>query len=180
MNDLNRMNKLISDISEFTRTQAEVEKQKFEKFELNKFINDLKLSFAQNNKQIKILFESKEDSILIQTNMSKLAQVFINIIENAISFSPKKSNIKIIQIIEDNRIIIYLVDQCCGIDQQLKEKIFERFYTDRGKKNEYHTGLGLSISKKIMQSLGGSLELSGKIIVGYNGACFKIELPIEG
>ena len=165
--DLDRMNRLISDISDYTKTQVEVEKQKFDKFELINFINDLVLPFVQNNKKIKILFYHNDSKIIVQTNMDKLAQVFINIIENAISFSPQESNILIKQVTENNKAIIYIVDQGLGINEKLKDKIFERFYTDRDDKKNYHTGLGLSISRKIMESLGGSLELSKNMEENY-------------
>ena len=177
--DLDRMNGLISSISEYTRTQVEMEKQKFDEFELIEFINDLKLLFAQNNKKIKILFDTNDSEIIIQANIDKLAQVFINLIENAISFSPQQSNILIQQVRKDDRVIIYIADQGCGITEKSKDKIFERFYTDRLDKNYYHVGLGLSISKKIIENFNGSLDLCDKLIEGYNGACFKLELPIK-
>ena len=177
--DLDRMNRLISDISDYTRTQAEIEKQKFDKFELAEFINDLQRSFDQNNKKIRILFDSNDTEITVQANMDKLARVFLNLIENAISFSPRQSNILIQQVKENNKVIIYIADQGCGVNEKLKNKIFERFYSDRLDNNDYHIGLGLSISRKVMESFGGSIELSEQLIEGYNGACFKLELPIK-
>ena len=104
--DVDRMNRLISDIFQYTQTQIEVEKQKFEELELIKFINDLKLSFLQNNKKIKIIFEYSDSEVKIQANIDKLAQVFINLIENSISFSPYKSNILIQQLKENDKVII--------------------------------------------------------------------------
>ena len=178
--DLNHMNRLISDISNYTRTQAEVDKQKFDELELIEFINNLKSSFSQNKKKIKILFDSNHQKIIVHANINKLAQVLINLIENAISFSPKESSILIQQIITNNQVVIYVMDQGCGINKNLKNKIFERFYTDRKNTSNYHTGLGLSISKKIMESFDGSLELNRNLIHDYNGACFKLCLPLKG
>ena len=177
--DLNRMNKLISDISEYTRTQAEVEKQKFNIISLNELIYDLISSFSTNKKGIKILSELLDEKIIVQTNVNKLAQVFINLLENSISFSPIKSKILIRQIKENNNVVVYVADQGIGINFNLSKKIFERFYTDRKEKSGYHTGLGLSISKNIIESFGGSLELNKNIINGYNGACFKMKLPLK-
>ena len=77
-----------------------------------------------------------------------MAQVFINLIENAISFSPKKSNILIKQLKENDKAIIYIADQGCGVNEKLKDKIFERFYTDRQDKSEYHTRFGIIYFKK--------------------------------
>ena len=178
--DLDRMNMLISDISEYTRTQAKIEKIKFQEFNLIKFIDDLKISFSHNKKKIHVIFKPSDLNIIIQANADKLARVFINIIENAISFSSPESNILIFQTKVKENVIIYIADQGTGIKKELKNKIFTRFYTDRSDKHDYSSGLGLSISKKIMESFKGSLELSEKKFKDYNGACFKLELPIKG
>ena len=86
--------------------------------------------------------------IIVQTNIDKLAQVFINLIENAISFSPAKSNIIIQQVIEKNYVIVYISDQGIGINLNLSEKIFQRFYTDRPKNTSYHYRIGIINFKK--------------------------------
>ena len=125
-------------------------------------------------------FENNQSKIIIQANKDKLAQVFINIIENAISFSPLDSNILIYQHLYESNLAIYIADQGQGINQSLKDKIFKRFYTDRPNNKDYYSGLGLSISKKIIESFEGSLILSKKKFKNYKGACFKIELPIKG
>ena len=65
------------------------------------------------------------------------------------------------------------------MNMKVREKIFERFYTDRFHESEYHSGLGLSISKKIMESFFGSIELSNNHLKDYNGACFKLKLPLK-
>ena len=118
-------------------------------------------------------------SLLIQANRDKLAQVFINLIENSFSFAPLKSNLFIDLLIEDDNAVIYIADQGKGINMNVKEKIFERFYTDRSYESGYHSGLGLSISKKIMESFFGSIELSNNHLKNYNGACFKLKLPLK-
>ena len=78
-----------------------------------------------------------------------------------------------------NRTLLYIVDQGAGISFNLKEKIFERFYTDRPDNQNKHSGLGLSIAKKILESFSGSIELSVNEFKYYSGACFKITLPLK-
>ena len=78
----------------------------------------------------------------------------------------------------DNNVIISFFDQGHGIDANLKNKIFERFYTDRDVNQDKHTGLGLSIAKKIIESFSGSLELNNVKSDKYFGACFIIILPL--
>ena len=178
--DLDRMDKLISEITNYAITQSEVERQTFEKFDLIQFIRSLDKTFYKNKKNIKIICVLEDDRLIIKVNMDKLARVFINLIQNALSFSPSNSNIIIQQFKDNQKVIIFLADQGIGLDYSLKNKIFDRFYTDRENNLNLHTGLGLPISKEIIESFGGSIILSNKKIKGYNGACFKIELPING
>ena len=59
-----------------------------------------------------------------------------------------------------------------------KDKIFQRFYTDRLQDRESHTGLGLSIVKNIIESFGGKISLIRNSHKGFEGACFEIKLPL--
>ena len=77
------------------------------------------------------------------------------------------------------RCIIHFVDQGPGIAMEYKDKIFDRFYTDRLKNRKSHSGLGLSISKKIIEELGGSICLIKSPHLGFKGACFEIKLPLK-
>jgi len=177
--DIERMNRLISDISSYILTQVEIDEEIFVTFDLIELINELIQSFLINKKEIKINFKFTKSPLLIQANRDKLAQVFINLIENSFSFAPLKSNLFIELLIEDDNAVIYIADQGKGINMKVKEKIFERFYTDRSYESGYHSGLGLSISKKIMESFFGSIELSNNHLKDYNGACFKLKLPLK-
>ena len=181
--DVEKMNNLISDISNYTRTQAEINEELFSEFDLIEFINELADSFSNNKKSIKLKFEFEKSPIIIKLNRDKLAQVFINLINNSLSFAPSRSFILIRQLFEDDNVIFYIVDQGKGVDFSLQKKIFERFYSDRSYKFnnrfEHHSGLGLSISKKIIESFAGSIELISYQPEGYKGACFKLKLPLK-
>ena len=115
---------------------------------------------------------------MIYANKDKLAQVFSNLIDNSLSYSPQNSEILIEQNIEDKNVIISIFDQGPGIDTSLKSKIFERFYTDREVNQDKHSGLGLAIAKKIIESFSGSLKLNNFKSEKYFGACFIIILPL--
>ena len=99
--------------------------------------------------------------------------------DNSFSFSPIGSELSIVQLIENNSVIIYIIDQGKGIAQNLANKIFERFYTDRQLEQDKHTGLGLSIAKKIIESFSGSIRLTNNESQHYLGACFEIILPLK-
>ena len=176
--DIERMNILISDISNYTLTQVEIDEEIFEKFDVIVFVEDFIKSLPHNN--IKIDFKSNNAPAYIVANKNKLAQVFYNIIHNSFSYSPSKSKILINTIMQDENIIFHIVDQGIGVPLDFKEKIFDRFYTDRLKDKDKHTGLGLSISRKIIESFKGSINLIENHYEIYQGACFEIKLPLEG
>ena len=74
---------------------------------------------------------------------------------------------------------IKIYDQGSGIDFAYKNKIFERFYTDRKGDRKSHSGLGLSISKSIIESFGGKINLKKNTYEDFEGACFEIKLPLK-
>ena len=71
------------------------------------------------------------------------------------------------------------IDQGPGISLDYKDKIFERFYTDRKDDRKSHSGLGLSISKSVIESFGGTINLKKNTYKGFEGACFEIKLPLK-
>ena len=177
--DIQRMNTLIIDISSYTLTQVEIEDELFINFDIVNFLKDFIQSYSTNSKKIKINFEFEKKSSIVNANRDKLAQVFINLIENSLSFSPKNSEILIKQQVTNNNVKIIIIDQGKGIAQNLANKIFERFYTDRQLEQDKHTGLGLSIAKKIIESFSGSIRLTNNESQHYLGACFEIILPLK-
>ena len=115
------------------------------------------------------------DDLKVLLNQDKLLQVILNLIENSISIA--KNNTKIlIKVKKDNlqNAEIKIYDQGKGIDFNDKDKIFERFYTDRDAFRENHSGLGLSISREVIKSFNGSIKLTKSDNLEFKGACFMI------
>ena len=178
--EVNRMNHLISDISNFSRTMTEIETEKFKIININDFLNNLQKNYLGNSKNIKILLRLDPNEMKVLLNEDKLLQVFLNLIENSVSIGSKDTFILINSIKINNKIgQIKIYDQGRGIDFAYKDKIFERFYTDRDKVREDHSGLGLSISKEIIRSFNGSIELTKSDKFDFSGACFMIKLPLR-
>ena len=179
-NDLKRMNQLITDISNFTRLKAEIELEKNQYIKLNNFLDEIPEIFTNNNKEIKLIFNKHKDDLEILANKNKLIQVFINLIENSISLSPKKSKILIELDKIDNKYISFRFhDQGKGVDSKDSEKIFQRFYSDRHENIKNHTGLGLSIAREIIGHMNGKISLDKSAKSDYPGACFLIILPVR-
>ena len=180
LNDIKRMNQLISDISKFTRLKAEIELEKNQFIDLNLFLDELPSMFANNQKEIELIVNQCEENIELLGNKNKLIQVFVNLIENSISLSPKQSKILIeVKKINKKMITIKIYDQGMGIEKNASEKVFDRFYTDRHENYKNHTGLGLSIAREIITHMDGKLQLDKSEKSEYSGACFLIILPIR-
>ncbi len=180
LNDIKRMNQLISDISKFTRLKAEIELEKNQFIDLNLFLDELPSMFANNQREIKLIVNQCEENIELLGNKNKLIQVFVNLIENSISLSPKQSKILIeVKKINKKMITIKIYDQGMGIEKNASEKVFDRFYTDRHENYKNHTGLGLSIAREIITHMDGKLQLDKSEKSEYSGACFLIILPIR-
>ena len=176
--DIDRMNVLITDISRYTLTQVEIDEELFYNFDVVEFLNDFLEPYFTNTKNIKINFEFEKKISMINANKDKLAQVLSNLIDNSLSYSPQNSEILIEQKTTDKDVIMSFFDQGPGVNARLKNKIFERFYTDREVNQDKHSGLGLSIAKKIIESFSGSLKLNNVKSEKYFGACFSIILPL--
>ena len=174
--DIDRINVLITDISRYALDQAE--EVLLYRFDVIEFLKDFLESYFSNPKNIKINFEFEKKTSMINANKDKLAQVFSNLIDNSLSYSPQNSEILIEQKTIDKDVIVSFFDQGPGVNTRLKNKIFERFYTDREVNQDKHSGLGLSIAKKIIESFSGSLKLNNVKSEKYFGACFSIILPL--
>ena len=178
--DLKRMNRLISDISNFTRIKAEIEIENFEYLNIKKFLDEVKEHYHNNKENINIIINPSENLYFVLVNKKKLFQVFFNLIDNSLSLAPNRSKILLKFSSIDNKLLqIKIYDQGKKISLKDKEKIFERFYTDRDINRDKHSGLGLSIAREIITSFKGSLQLTESDNLNYTGSCFIINLPLK-
>ena len=178
--DVDRMNKLISDISNFSKTIAEIEIENFELVNVNNFLKKYFEEHLINNKNIKIFLQTDNNINLVLLNKDKFLQVILNLIDNSISIAENETEILITSNKKNESFVeIKIYDQGKGIDLKDKNKIFERFYTDRIYDRDQHSGLGLSISYEIINSFKGSIELTESDNLDFRGACFLIKLPLK-
>ena len=178
-NDVDRMNKLISEISNFSRIIAEIETENFQLIEINDFLLNFKKNYLGNAKNIKIEIKLEKKRSYFLANQEKLLQVFLNLIDNSLSVSEENTSILINTSINNDILNIKIYDQGKGINFEHKDKIFNRFYTDRDDDRDKHSGLGLSICKEIIKSFNGSIELTKSDNYDFRGACFIIKLPLR-
>jgi two-component system, OmpR family, sensor histidine kinase ChvG len=188
--DVKRLDRLISDISDASRLDAELQRQDVAPVDLRRLLNTL-TSVANETRLghdvvVEARFEgSPRDSFSIPGHDSRLGQVISNLLVNAQSFSDAGGKVRIICRRVRSEIEIVIDDDGPGIREDALEKIFERFYTDRPHQGfGQNSGLGLSISKQIIEAHRGRIwaeNRSGPISADGEptvaGARFVVRLP---
>lgn len=114
----------------------------------------------------------------VRGDQQRLQQVLTILLDNAMTYSPSKGTIRIWakSAVKKNSLIIGVEDEGCGIPDELKKHIFERFYrADNSRNNKQHYGLGLSIAKELIKLHNGSITVTDG---NTKGSCFIISLPI--
>ena len=182
--DVQRLNRLISEISDASRLDAELSRAKAQPVDLSGLIGALAEMFHDPDAEgaPKIVLDVPQTGLVVRGLEGPLAQVFRNIIENALSFSPKGSEIRIKARTRGGRAVIEIEDQGPGIPEENLEAVFRRFYTSRPLSHGFgkNSGLGLSISRQIIDVHDGRISASNVLAEDghVSGARFVIELPL--
>jgi len=156
--DVRRLDRLVSDISNASRLDSELVKEEEEPFNLLKTLENLGEYLGQqaSEKGVDFITDLPPDPITIQGLEGRLAQVFVNLITNAISFCEEGDAVRVWARKRENRILIVVEDTGPGIPEQALTKVFKRFYSERPQDDfGNHSGLGLAISKQIIEAHGG-------------------------
>lgn len=156
--DVRRLDRLVSDISNASRLDSELVKEEEEEFNLLKTLSNLcqYLSQQAGEKGVDFIIDLPSDPITIHGLEARLAQVFVNLVTNAISFCEEGDAVRVWARRRENRVLIVVEDTGPGIPEQALTKVFKRFYSERPQAEfGQHSGLGLAISKQIVEAHGG-------------------------
>jgi len=185
--DVQRLDRLISDISDASRLDAEMQRQEAEPVDLTKLLNTVVAVANEVGRDdgVKVTLRFEGGGIRdfqVAGHDSRLGQVVDNLIENARSFSPQDGTVRVTCRRVKNNAEILVDDDGPGVRPDAFEKIFERFYTDRPHQGfGQNSGLGLSISKQIVEAHGGSIwvenRMSAQGAPQVLGARFIVRLP---
>ena len=179
LDDVGRLNRLITDISDASRIDAELSRAETEPVAMAAMLDTLTEVYRSTTGDSGLVFtvERPEGDDLTVTGIeSRLVQVLRNLIANAVSFSPKGGQIMLSARRASGRIRVQVEDQGPGIPANKLDDIFQRFYSERpeGEKFGTHSGLGLSISRQIVEAHGGHLTAENR---DCGGARFIVDLP---
>jgi PAS domain S-box-containing protein len=145
------------------------------KFDFIPFIEDI----AEENREItkhQIILEHAIGEISLNQDKEMIRNVLINLVSNAIKYSPENGTITIRTQVSDAKLILEIQDQGMGIPLADQKHLFERFFRAHNVSNLQGTGLGLNIVKRYLDLMNGEIEFSS---VENEGTTFKISLPLE-
>jgi two-component system sensor histidine kinase ChvG len=184
--DVKRLVRLITDIAQASRLEGELSRTPAEEVSLKTLLQTIVGLYEAYPDQAPTHAHVRLDGAVPEVTVlgveSRLGQVFSNLIDNALSFTPLHGVVSVAAKREGKLMHITVSDQGPGIPENKKEAIFERFYSERPRAEKFgqHSGLGLSIARQIVQAHKGRLwaenlrDASGVV----TGACFHVELPL--
>jgi two-component system sensor histidine kinase ChvG len=166
--DVKRLDRLISDISDASRLDAELQRQEAAPVDLAQLLDALVTAANEvhaDDVKVTLKFEGGAPAqFRVPGHDSRIGQVVSNLIDNARSFSPAGGTVRITCRKLKNDVEIVVDDDGPGIQPDALEKIFERFYTDRPHQGfGQNSGLGLSISQQIIEAHGGSIRVENRV-----------------
>jgi two-component system sensor histidine kinase ChvG len=177
--DVRRLDRLISDISNASRLDAELARQSAEVVDIG-MLADAMVSIQKDvaqKRNVNVVLETvglRQPPIVLGHD-SRLAQVINNLVDNAVSFSPEQGTVRVALASADDSVTIVVTDEGPGIRGDIS-RIFQRFYTDRPDGEHFgdHSGLGLAICKQIVEAHGGTIEARNR--TDRSGAEFTVRL----
>ena len=178
-NDVHRLDRLIVEIAETSRLDAELSRARFEAVDLGRLIEELLVVWEQRgaDRGVRIAFgRPRTGSAVVMGDEARLARLIDNIVDNAISFSPAGGLVEIVAANTGSHVVVSVEDEGPGVAPDARQSVFNRFHsirpdTDFGR----HSGLGLAIAKAIVQGHDGRVDIEDRHD-GRTGARFVIRL----
>ncbi len=177
--DVDRLDRLVTDISNASRLDAELVREDRAPFDLGALVETMTDILAQNAvaRRVQLVADVPDQPLIVRGLESRIAQVVSNIVLNGISFSPEGGTLRIAAWRDDMKAAVITVEDAGpGIPEDNLDSIFERFYTERPEGEAFgrHSGLGLSISRRIVDAHGGTIRAENR---KEGGARFVVRLP---
>jgi two-component system sensor histidine kinase ChvG len=179
-NDVKRIDRLITDISDASRLDAELSREHSELVDIRHLLEAIVevYNFTDLSQRVpmELNLDLPKDATVIGRD-ERLGQVIRNLIDNAASFAPDGSPVTISAHADGNVVRIAVEDRGPGMPPENLESIFDRFYTERPTEHGFgkNSGLGLSIARQIVISTGGRIWAENR---DGGGARFVVELPL--
>jgi signal transduction histidine kinase len=175
-----RMHTLVNDLLDFSRLETGRMKLNLSCFSLKKMIEETvqDLELRARKKNISLTADCPPEDISVTADAERVKQVLVNLLGNAVKFTPEGGNVQISFQAEDSKwLVIRVTDTGIGIPKDKQERIFDKFYQVDGSATREHQGfgLGLAIVKSILDHHGAAIRVES---VPGKGAAFIIHMPV--
>lgn len=188
LHDIRRLDRLISDISDASRLDAELARQSSEPVDLWLLLDTVvavaRETATATSPSVELTIDTAlKDQLFVLGNDGRLGQVINNLLDNACSFTGANGSVRITAQCDADDVVITIEDDGPGLRPDVQTRIFERFYTDRPNREDFgqNSGLGLSISKQIVEAHRGTIEAQNWYDKDKDvpaGARFIVRLPL--
>lgn len=172
------MERLLSGVREISMIDARMVREQPHPVDLGALLTKIVDGFRlREGQRVRFDLDIGPGPLLVDASDDRLIQVFENILDNALSFSPPGAAISVNVAREDGFIVTRVADQGPGIPEANLARIFDRFFTHRPDASRHsggHTGLGLAIVRAIIEGYGGSVTAAN----AERGAVFTVQLPV--
>ena len=178
--DVQRLDRLVTDISNASRLDAELSREDPRAFDLSRLLAEIAQVYGDQTKpgepQLQFVAADTLEPIFVSGREGPLGQVFRNLIDNARSFSPPGGEVRVILERRRGEAVVVIEDEGPGIPSENLETVFQRFYTSRPKGAAFggNSGLGLSIARQIVTAHHGTIHAENR---DGGGARFVVALP---
>jgi two-component system sensor histidine kinase ChvG len=188
LDDVERLSRLITDISDASRLDAELSRDVMSPTDLAAMLRALvdihETTRDEATARVVLSLPERRRPLVVLGIESRLSQVFLNVINNAVSFSPSSGEIRVAARADGRAVLVTVDDDGPGIPPDKLTAIFDRFYTERPAAEKFgtHSGLGLSISKQIVEAHRGRVWAENRrdAAGAVRGARFLIRLSFRG
>ncbi|MFA5344915.1 MAG: ATP-binding protein [Candidatus Omnitrophota bacterium] len=179
LEETKRMLKIIEDLLLLTKMNYQPDVLKFEQIELTQFIGIIyeQAKILASPKNIIVNIDIPQEAGTINADELHLRRLFLNLIDNAIKFTPDNGSIGISLKYENQKALVSIVDTGIGIEEENMPKLFEKFFRIEGKTKDSSpsSGLGLSIAQSIAELHGGEISVTSRAGQGSN---FSVSIPL--
>jgi len=177
--EVDRLTQIVSELTELSRIEMGRAEMHLEPVNLNLLIEDIinQLGPQIERQELTAELEMAGNLPLVDADPTRLRQAIVNIVHNAIKFTPPGGRILLTTRVEDRSVILDIADSGTGIASGDLPHVFERFYkADRARSGKGGTGMGLAISKHIVEAHGGRISVQS---TEGRGSTFSLSIPIR-
>lgn len=180
--DVRRLDRLVTDIAEASRIDAQLSRTRFEAVDLGQMIERIIVAREARGvgNQVRLAFaRPRKDVAVVMGEPQRLALVIDNLLDNAISFSPAGGLVQVTATVADNQVLVSVEDQGPGVPAEERETVFRRFHSVRPEGEGFgkHSGLGLAIARSVVEGHQGRIAIADRDDA-QTGARFMVWFPL--